>query len=85
VVVEILDVGVAGEEPEQFVHDRLRVQLLGGDQRKAVGEIEAHLMAEHRERAGTGAVALLHALFQDAFHQVEILAHGRLKGFRGPI
>jgi hypothetical protein len=42
-------------------------------------------MAEHRERAGTGAVALLHALFQDTFHQVEILAHGRLKGFRGAI
>ena len=36
VVVEIFDVGVAGQEPEQLVDDRLEVQLLGGDQREAV-------------------------------------------------
>ena len=39
-----------------------RCSFLVVTQRKAVGEIEAHLMAEHRERAGAGAVALLHAL-----------------------
>ena len=53
-----------------------RCSFLVVTQRKAVGEIEAHLMAEHRQRAGAGAVALLHALAEDAFHQVEVLAHG---------
>src|SRR5689334_4139282 len=55
------------------------MQLLGGDQREAVGKVEPHLIAEHRERAGAGAVALLHTLFQDAFHQVEVLAHANLE------
>ena len=38
VLVEILDVGVAGQEPEQLVDDRFQVQLLGGEQREAVSE-----------------------------------------------
>jgi hypothetical protein len=35
------------------------MQLLGGQQREAVGEIEAHLVAEHGQRAGAGAVVSL--------------------------
>jgi hypothetical protein len=62
------------------VDDRLQVQLLCRDERKAVGEIEAHLMAEYRARTRAGAVALLHSLFQDAFHQVEVLAHDEALG-----
>jgi hypothetical protein len=62
------------------VDDRLQVQLLGCDERKAVGKIEAHLMAEYRQRTGAGAVALLHALLQDAFHKVEVLAHDEALG-----
>ena len=75
VLVEIFDVGVAGEEPEQLVDDRFDVQLLGGEQREALVERKAHLMAEHRQRAGAGAVALLHAVVEDVLHQIEILAH----------
>ena len=33
--LEVGDVGVAREEPQQLVDDRLQVQLLGGDQREA--------------------------------------------------
>ena len=76
VIVEIFDVGVAGEEPEQFVDDRLEMQLLGRRQREAFGEIETHLMPEHRDGPGAGAVALLHAVGEDALHQIVILAHG---------
>ena len=77
VLVEIFDVGVAAQEPEQLVDDGFDVQLLGGDQGKARGEIEAHLMAEHRARADTRAVALFHALGEHAVHEVEVLAHER--------
>ncbi len=52
------------------------MQLLGGDQRKAGGEIEAHLMAEHRARAGAGAVVLFRAVGEDMLHQFKILPHG---------
>src|SRR5262245_23436856 len=75
VIVEIFDVGVASQEPEQLVDDRLHVQLLGRDQRKALGEVEAHLMAEHRQRAGAGAIALLRPVGDNPLHQVVILMH----------
>ena len=42
------------------------MQLLGRHHRKAVGEIEAHLIAEDRARPGTGAVAPVGALGKDA-------------------
>jgi hypothetical protein len=76
VVVEVFDIGVARQEPEKLVDDRFQMQLLGGEQRKGGREIEPHLMAEHRQGAGPGTVALFHAVGEDAFHQVEILAHG---------
>src|SRR5688572_1431486 len=76
VIVEIFDVGVAGEEPQQFVHDRLEMQLLGRRQREAFGEIETHLMPEDRDSSSAGAVTFLHAVGEDAFQQVVILAHG---------
>ena len=76
VVVEIFDVGVAAQEPQQFVDDGFDVQLLGGDQRETARQVKAHLVAEDRARADAGAVALFDALGEHAFHQVEILAHG---------
>src|SRR6185437_10809168 len=84
VLLEVLDVGVAGEEPEQLVDDRLQMQLLGGQQREAVAEIEAHLMAEHGQSAGAGAVALLDAVIENPLHQFEVLAHGGPHSDSGP-
>ena len=52
------------------------MQLLGGEQREALGEVEAHLVAEHRERADAGPVLLLDALVEDAAEEIEIGLHG---------
>ena len=75
VLVEIFDIGVAAQKPEQLVDDRFDVQLLGGDERKAALQIEPHLMAEDRAGADAGAVAFFDALGEHAFHQIEILTH----------
>ena len=40
---------------------------------KPVGQIEAHLMAEHAQRAGAGAIGLSCAAVANASHQVEVL------------
>src|SRR6056297_1225769 len=52
------------------------MQLLGRDQRKAIGQIEAHLMAEDRERARAGPVTFLVALVENAAQKRVILLHG---------
>src|SRR5260370_39001463 len=73
---EIFDVGIAFEEPQPLVHDGFERQLLGGQHRKSGGQIEAHLMAEDRQRTGAGAVLLLRAVRENPFEQIVILIHG---------
>ena len=47
VFLQVLDVGIALEEPEQFVDDGGKVQLLGGDHRKSVCKVKSHLVTKH--------------------------------------
>jgi hypothetical protein len=75
VFLQIGDVGLPAQEPQQLVDDRAQVQLLGRDQWKAVLEIEAHLPAEHAAGAGTGAVGFAAAVFEHVPQQVEIVLH----------
>ncbi len=67
-------VAVAAQEPEQFEDDGLDVHLLRRDERKALGQIEAHLVAEDALRAGAGAVGLEHAMVAYMAHEVFVLA-----------
>ena len=48
VFVQVTHVGVAAQEPEQLVDDRLEMQLLRGEQRKSFAQIEPRLRAENR-------------------------------------
>src|ERR1041384_1706295 len=54
VLLQVAHVRVALQEPQQLVDDRLHVQLLGREQRKALREVETHLAAEHGARARAG-------------------------------
>ena len=79
---QVSDIGVAREEPEEFMDDGFQMQLLRRHHRKAVRQIVARLPAESAERAGAGAVGLLDAVTAHMGHQVEILLHKFLpRGF----
>src|SRR4029077_7251027 len=56
VLVQEANVRIPSEKPKQLVDDRAKVQLLCGQQRKPVAEVEAHLVAKDAERSGAGAV-----------------------------
>ena len=70
VLLEVLHVGVAFEEPEQFVDDRLQMELLRGEQGEAVVEVVTRLGAEDADGAGACAVAFLCAFGEDAIQNV---------------
>ena len=76
-LAQVGDVGLAAQEPQQLVDDRAQVQLLGGDQRKALRQVEAHLPAEHAAGAGAGAVGFFAAVLEHVLQQVEVLLHRR--------
>ena len=75
VFLQVFDVGVALQKPQQFVDDGAQVAFLGGDEREAFGEVEAHLVAKHREGAGAGTVVLARAVFEHVAHQIEVMFH----------
>ena len=72
VLAQVGDVGVAAQKPQQLVDDGAQVELLGGHQRKAGRQIEAHLLAEQRQRAGAGAVRLASAALADGAQQLQV-------------
>src|SRR6185369_13985334 len=78
VLLQVGDVGVALQEPQQFVDDGLEMQLLGGNHREAPAQVETHLPAENGARAGAGAVGFVMAVFEHVTHQVEVLLHESL-------
>ena len=70
IVLQVLHIGVASQEPQQLVNDGFQVKLLGGETGESLLEIEKHLMAKHADGACARAVAFLYALREDTVEQV---------------
>ena len=59
-------IGIALQEPEQFVDDAFKMNFLSGEQGESLLEIETHLMAKDADSTSTGTVALLITFVKDA-------------------
>ena len=77
-LVQIGDIGIAHQKPQQLVDDRLDVDFLGRHQRKTKGQIETQLSAEYGERTGAGAVRFADAVVANMAHEIEVLLHARI-------
>lgn len=75
VFLKVMHVGVAFEKPQKLMDDGLEMQFLGCYERKAVGEAEAHLIAEYRECSGTRSVGLYRSVLEDMLEQINVLFH----------
>ena len=74
-LLEVTHIGVTLQEPEKFVDDGLEMNLLGGEQRKALLKVITALMTKNADGTCTCAVMLLHALIKYLLHQIKILSH----------
>ena len=72
---QIGDVGVAAQEPQQFVDHSFEEHLLGRQQRESLAQVEPHLMAEDAFCARARAVAADDAFGLDAAQKIEIGFH----------
>ena len=57
--------------------DAFEVQLFGSYQRKAILQVEPHLVTKAAERAGAGTILFLNAILQDMPKEIKVLLHGR--------
>ena len=82
---QVGDIGVAGQKPQQLVDDGFKVNFFGGDQRKTLRQVKAHLVAKDRARAGAGAVGFDVAVFQHMAHEIKISLHEKTKFLYGEL
>ena len=57
--------------------DGAGVHLFGGQKGKTRAEVEAHLIAEHGQGAGPGAIVLAQSVIAHVAHEIEVGTHGR--------
>ena len=70
VVLQIFYVGVALQEPEQFVDDRLQMEFLRGQQGKPVVEVISALGTKDADGTSASTVTFLSTFRQDAVEDV---------------
>jgi len=66
VILQVFDISVTFQEPEQLMDDGAQVQLLGSEQWKIWLQREAGLRAEDRVSASAGAVVAISACFNNS-------------------
>ena len=79
VFLQIADVGVAAQKPEQFVNDGAQMQFLRGENGEIFAQIKPRLRAENGISARARAVGLEFSVVKDVAQQIEILSHCRKK------
>ena len=82
VFLEVGDVRLAFEKPEQLMDDGAEVEFFRRQAGKSLAQIKARLPAEKRERAGAGTVAALLAVLEDGGEEVVVGFHGETLNFK---
>lgn len=75
-VLKVTDIGVAGKKPKEFVNNALQMEFLCGEERKAIGKVETHLVAEDAAGSRSRTVCFLNAVTEYVVKEFEILFHG---------
>ena len=58
-ILQVFDVSVSGNEPEELIDNRLEMNFFRGQKGETLRQVKSHLMAENRLRADPGAVRVL--------------------------
>ena len=66
IVYQVLDIGIATQKPQQLIDDTLEEELLSSNQRKALAEVETHLVAKDSLGTCSCSVATNNALATDS-------------------
>ena len=70
ILLQIADICIAADEPEQFVNDRACVELFRRQQGKTGFEVKSHLVTEHGAGAGAGPVSTVDTFIEYAVQKI---------------
>ena len=75
VVLQIFNIGVACQEPQQLVYNRLQVQLFGCEQGETLLQVKTHLITKGTDSTRSGTVVFACTIVENVLQEVEILFH----------
>src|SRR5260221_32302 len=78
-LAQVCFVRITRKKPKQLFRDPAKRHLLGGDDRKAVLQIESRLEPKVGNRTDTGAIMMLSAMLENRAENVMVLLHVELR------
>jgi hypothetical protein len=74
-VVEVFNVGITLQHPQQFVNNGFQVKFFRRQQGKTIIQGKPHLVPENGYRSGASSIALSYTALQHMSHHFQILLH----------
>ena len=78
VLLQVSNIGIPHQKPEQFMDDGSEMKFLGGKAGKSLAQVIADLSPENRAGSGASAVSALFAVFENIAEQIQVLPHAVL-------
>ena len=75
ILLQVGDVGVPFQKPQEFVDDGTQVQFFGRQHREPFAQIEPHLVPKTPQGARPSAVFTLHPILEEVVQQIQIRLH----------
>ena len=79
--MQIPDIGISLDKPQQFVYNRAQMDFLGRQERESLRKVEPHLIAENGLRACARPVGLYMSVIHDMLQKLQILLHEKILKF----
>ena len=74
-VMQVPDIGITFDKPQQFVYNRAQMDFLRRQKGKSLREVKSHLIAENGLCAGPRPVGLDMSVIHDMLQKLQILFH----------
>ncbi len=83
ILIQVTDVRVPCQKPEQLVNNRFRVKFLGRHKGKTTFQIKTHLVSKDASDSGPGTIFLLSSAVENLVQQLQINLHRKNSRYVG--
>ena len=80
-VMQVFDIGIPLDKPQQFVYNRAQMDFLRSQKGETLRKVKSHLIAENGLCAGTRPVGLHMPVLHDMLQKLQILLHEKILKF----
>ena len=80
-VMQVFDIGIPLDKPQQFVYNRAQMDFLRSQKGETLRKVKSHLIAENGLRSSACPVGLYMSVINDMLQKLQILLHEKILKF----